>query len=135
MKNGGASGAWGRDGTALFPLSDNIALGELRAILHAVRHIRESAPHTDLIVLGTDSMNAKAWAQNGYAKSIGANPILRDLDDILGACRLYLVYVNTEENGADAPSRGLSIVDEKVKVSRERLEAGLGLQRGDHFGQ
>ena len=111
-------------GTGTFPRHEQIALGELRAILQAVAALRKERPLLDLIVLGTDSLNAKAWVQNQYAKCAEATPLLAELERLLGATRLYLVYIDTDENGADAPSRGLELDEAKVRRSRARLAQG-----------
>ena len=82
-----------------------IGVGELAAILLAVVSMFETFPSSTLAILATDSLNAKSWVERGYANNQRANELLAQLFRVLGQRRLYLVYVPTNDNLADRPSR------------------------------
>ena len=118
-----------------------IAVAELDAIILAVEEIlrrREKPPK--LIVLATDSQNAKNWIEKGHAKNATAMKLLKKLDGLLQESRLYLVYINTKHNVADQPSREEHMeparLVETIKVLSRASELAKGLWRisGDKVG-
>ena len=84
----------------------HIALGELEAALLAVTNAVRRGQQL-LIVLATDSMVTKHWLDSGIAHSKEALILLQKIDMLLTSSnsRLYTVYVNTNDNLADIPSR------------------------------
>jgi hypothetical protein len=90
--------------TGSFPAHYNIACGELYAIYQAV--ISVSEPNS-LIVLATDSQNAKSWVETRKTSSSEARELLRHIFDHLRQHkqRIYLVYVRSENNVADYSTR------------------------------
>jgi hypothetical protein len=87
-----------------------IAIEELRTVLQALVHMRQTCEREDrdfpdLIMLGIDSMHAKGIITNGVARTDIAVALLNDIYATLGASRLYLTYVPSLENPADALSR------------------------------
>ena len=120
----------------------NIALGELMAIVHGVRQLNAVAASTrgtdnaaldyNVMVIATDSMTAKSWAQKMCANNAEANVILRLLSEELADRRLYLVYIPSADNPADAPSREEALdVKTDVRIARAwnlLQEAGIHAQ-------
>jgi hypothetical protein len=87
-----------------YPATYSIALGELDAIVRAVRSVKE--PNT-LICLATDSMNAKHWVESAKAENETARSLLKLLFEHMESrgIRLYLVYVPSADNVADHATR------------------------------
>lgn len=118
-----------------------IAVGELQAVCDTVNAIltkRKNDP-PKVIVLATDSQNAKNWIEKGHAKNHEAMKLLRHLDELLAQkdadpVRLYLVYVKSEHNVADTPSRQDGDLEEDrlletMKVLKKASAAAKGLWR------
>jgi hypothetical protein len=122
---------------------DNIALAELQGIRLGVEFTLRHQPRSDLVVVATDSLNAKCWVEQGYSTTSKGDEMIGRIFKALGARRLYLVYVPTGCNVADEPSRQNTpgrldgerqrhvidtsnslIVDEKVRQTWARLELG-----------
>ena len=89
-----------------------IGCAELEAIVWAVedavrRHASQDGRPLGLIVVATDSLCAKGWAECMYSKTRAeARDLLRRLQRLLGdETRLLLPYVQSEANVADTPSR------------------------------
>ncbi len=87
-----------------YPRQYHIALGELHAIWKAVESVTD--PNA-LIILATDSMNAKNWVQSGKAQCREAYPILKAIFTHLKKYnqRIYVVYVPSAQNVADYATR------------------------------
>jgi hypothetical protein len=87
-----------------YPAEYSIALGELHAIVRAVRSVTE--PNT-LVCLATDSMNAKHWVESAKAENETARSLLKLLFGHMESrgIRLYLVYVPSADNVADHATR------------------------------
>ena len=97
---------------------NQIAYEELRAVIDLVEHINNtysSSPQNrpDVIMLGIDSMHVRGMIRRGMAKTEIGRELLRDLFFKLGSTRLFLHFVKSEDNPADAPSRDKP-VDEKL---------------------
>ena len=84
---------------------DTIALAELEAIWRCVVAIQKKEEDVDAIVMLTDSMNAKAWIERGYAITPEVQRLLKLIFQCLRHTRLYLRYIRSEWNLADLPSR------------------------------
>jgi hypothetical protein len=101
-----------------------IAIEELRAVLLALKHMREHLGESfpDLIMLGIDSTHAKGIIANGIARTDEAVDILKSIHDTLGASRLYLSHVPSALNPADALTRvDVDWSDEKWYTLVDRL--------------
>lgn len=87
-----------------FPAEFHIALGELFVIVMAVLSVTVRG---SLIIMATDSMNAKHWVESGKANNPEALRLLNLLFSHLRSfnLRLYLVYVPTGDNVADYSTR------------------------------
>lgn len=99
-----------------------IALAELYAILQAVLDPRSR--DCDLLVLATDSMTCKSWIERGCSPRDEANEMLQQILTTLENHnqRLYVIYVPTEENVADEPSRRKIWERVKLEATRRRLD-------------
>jgi hypothetical protein len=99
-----------------------IASAELLAIRNAV--LSDHALDHDLIVLATDSMTCKSWIERGCAPTSLANAMLKEIFLTLEqrAQRLFVIYVPTDDNVADEPSRDKQIIAAKERKTRARLE-------------
>ena len=127
-----------------YPPHYKIAVAELYAIYLGVKTVMSQKTPPKLIVLATDSQNAKNWIEKGHAKNQHAMELLREIDLLLDRSvektRLYLVYINTDDNVADQPSRGEQIerprLTETVKILTNANESAKGLWRvsGDKVG-
>ena len=82
-----------------------IAVAELEAIYRCIVAIQKKEEDVDLIVMLTDSMNAKAWIERGYSIIPEVQKLLKMIFLILKHTRLYLRYIRSEWNLADLPSR------------------------------
>ena len=91
-----------------------IALAELTAIQWMVSQLIRENPQLGLIVLATDSMNAKSWVENERANNEKANAILDTIFRALGERQIFLVWVPTDDNAADDPSRNKGLVARRV---------------------
>lgn len=110
-----------------YPSDHDIALGELFAIRNAVSSV--TVDHT-LVVLATDSMNAKRWIEAMKANNEQALVYLREIFLHMKKynLRLYLVYVPSKQNAADHATRphvtrDTSLFDQStVDATRKYLE-------------
>ena len=99
----------------------NIHLLELAGIVQAIIEVRkgelggEKQVQSLLIILGTDSMTAKAWCERLYARNQYANKLLCVLLDALGHTQLHLAYIPSDYNVADAPSRNAEIRPSRLR--------------------
>lgn len=118
--------------TRHYPSSYIIATGELFAINTTVEEIlrRPSKTPPKLIVLATDSQNAKNWVEKGHAKNKDAMALLNQLDELLGECRLYLVYIPTDDNIADCPSRKDPFEKHRYSKTCELLKIATASAKG-----
>ena len=122
-------------------MKGDIAIQELYAIYCLVR---DAAEHSDLIVLATDSMEAKNWCEQGHGRNDDCLHYLRLIDKLLDehSCRLYLTYVSTNINVSDLPSReDCQTLDESKAQSTldvlkiaEHNAKGLWWKSGDSTG-
>lgn len=115
-----------------------IAVAELQGINDTVAFIlneRQNDP-PKIIVLATDSQNAKNWVEKGHAKNKQAMALLRELDQMLEGrretpIRLYLVYVKSEDNVADTPSRGgQALENRRLENTLKALEMASASAQG-----
>ena len=88
-----------------------IAETELVAIIEAVEHAMQQPANPGdpltLIIIATDSLVAKGWVERGYSDRPRAQELLKRLRRALGesGVRVACVYVPSEDNVADDPSR------------------------------
>ena len=121
----GATRTWAaRDHT-----HDYIGCAELEAIVWAVAdavHLQASkgSRPLGLIIVATDSLCAKGWAECMYSKTRAeARVLLRKLQSLIGdQTRVMLPYICSESNVADAPSR--TDAGPPVEGSEALLDAG-----------
>lgn len=90
--------------------NSQIALEELRAVCLAIADITQfcsanNLPDPDAFLVAIDSMHAKGMITNGMAKTEQGRNLLSQLHKNLNGRRLYLRYIASDENPADAPSR------------------------------
>ena len=87
------------------PFNNDIAVGEMKAILITVREV--VARGGKLLILATDNLSCKYWIEKGHAKSPEIQEMLDSMHTMLAHhhCRLYVTYVNTNDNVADQLSR------------------------------
>ncbi len=116
-----------------FPKDYTIALGELHAIVAAVKSVTN--PHT-LVILATDSLNAKAWVEAAKAECPLARALLRELFEHMESLgiRLYLVYVPSACNVADHKTRVNTLqpgVEPQEWLPKPALQTSAILARGD----
>ena len=121
-----SDGAGSADAHRTYPnteASHFIGVAELRAIDLGVQWLVQRHPECTLLVIATDSLNAKGWVQKGCARNARANEILAELDTHLDGRRLYLVYVPTKDNVADEPSRNAKeLVAARIKATGDCLK-------------
>lgn len=93
-----------------------IAIEELRAVVELVSNLRNRFGNSmpDLIILGIDSTHAKGMITKNLARTSAACDLLDKLYEMLGGSRLYLLYVPSADNPADALTRN------DVKWSEEK---------------
>jgi hypothetical protein len=108
-----------------------IALAELIAIVNTVEGILQEGSQK-LIVIATDSQNAKNWIEKGFARNEKALPFLKKLDELLNdhRCRLYLTYIHTSINVADDPSHNRDIDNNKSQMTYRHLRQTYSLAQG-----
>lgn len=95
---------------------DIIAVAEAHAIHMAIMNALAAHPDGCLITIATDSLTAKAWHEKWYARNLRACQLLcRAHTAMTDAHRLALVYVPTDDNVADEPSRGKECEDDKLR--------------------
>lgn len=86
---------------------DYIGVAELRAAVKAVKDAMVGGDdQVCLVLMAGDSLCAKGWIERGYSKRLEARELLSELRSHLGSStRLMYVYVPSEDNVADGPSR------------------------------
>jgi len=89
-----------------------IGESELEAIVWSVRDaVVRSNKEVTCVAVATDSLCAKGWVERMYSERPAAQILLRELDDYLSgkitgrAIRISCIYVRTDDNIADVPSR------------------------------
>lgn len=110
--------------------ADRIAIGELQALLSLVETIlahdgRENAPK--LIMVAVDNMSVIGMVRRAYSESPQARPWLKKLFELLkkNASKLFVSYIASAKNPADAPSRGRPIAQpllDEIEASFRALE-------------
>lgn len=84
-----------------------IALAELEAVVETIKRImierRDNPP--DIFMIGIDSMAAKGMISRGFSKVKEARTLLKALSEATGGRKIFLHWVKSELNPADAPSR------------------------------
>merc|ERR1711991_115251 len=97
-----------------------IALAELEAVVVALELIKlDRGELPDIIMLGIDSMAAKGMIGRGFSKIGEARRYLKRLDKLLDGRKMFLQYVKSALNPADAPSRELQVNDTIQTLSPE----------------
>ena len=76
-----------------------------------------------MIVLATDNLSCKYWIEKGQARSEDIQKLLREIHHLLesASCRLYLTYVNTDDNFADEISRNKLVDETKLEKNHKLL--------------
>jgi len=82
-----------------------IVYEELRAVAMALQRLRDEQVMPDFVILAIDSMHAKGLISKGMANTTEAINLLREIDDHLGLSRLFMYYIPSADNPADALSR------------------------------
>lgn len=87
-----------------------IGEAELEAIVWCIKEAltpRKNKPLPELIIIATDSMCAKGWMERQFAEREVAQKLLMEVMDLLRnkSTRVCCVYVRTDNNVADIPSR------------------------------
>lgn len=100
-----------------------IARGEMLAIRDIVLSVCNQEVPPKLIILATDNMNCKHWVERGHCHHDDINDMLADVMNALKKiqCRLYVTYVPTDENFADAPTRDKPLDRSCLKKTHQRL--------------
>ena len=110
---------------------DTIAMGEIVAILWGVIAVIGLRPGADIIVVATDSLNAKAWVERRSSSKAEAIEVIERIFTALCGRRVYVVYVPSERNASDAPSRGQRAISAEALLATWRcLQHGLREARG-----
>lgn len=86
---------------------EGIALAELKAVVVSVRKMLELYPNDppDVYMIALDSMAAKGMISRGFSRVPRARELLKELFGMVGNRKIFLMYVESEKNPADAPSR------------------------------
>ena len=117
---------------------EQIALAELKAVVETVRKVIHSASgdRPDIFLIAVDSMAAKGMISRGYSRVRRARELLRELDELIDGRRCLVMYVKSEDNPADAPSRTTNKEEiwnkdqqEKWEKIRDTLEGHLKCAR------
>ena len=110
-----------------FQKEKKIAFGEMFAIKETVERLLKTRMNegrkTSMIVLATDNLSCKYWIEKGHARSEDIQNLLREIHHLLesASCRLYLTYVNTEDNFADEISRNKLVDATKLEKNHKLL--------------
>jgi hypothetical protein len=88
----------------------HIGIEELASVVDGVRDMKHHClalgkPFPHLILLGIDSSHAKGMIVNSLARSPESIDLLRQLDNLLGSSRLFMVQVPSKLNPADSLTR------------------------------
>ena len=86
---------------------EGIALAELKAVVVSVRKLIDLYPQhqPDMYMIAIDSMAAKGMISRGCSRVPRARELLRELFDMIGTRKIFIMYIESEKNPADAPSR------------------------------
>lgn len=115
-------------------LETEIALAELDAILLAVKMALKLEAKTKLLIVATDSMVAKGWAEKTLSANVQAQRMLDEIFELLEkvGARIVLPYVPTKDNWADVPTRSRiafgkveALYDEATAESRKKATERL----------
>lgn len=112
---------------------NQIAVAELQALVSTIREMHKSSKtKPDVYLVATDSMAAKGMIARGYSRVKRARELLRELMTEIGDRGLVIMYVESEKNPADAPSREK---DEKEHWNdkQEKLWNEVKKQLQDHL--
>ena len=107
-----------------FSKDDGIAFGEMLAIHRTVSSLLAMrTERTQVIFLATDNLACKYWIEKGHAKDEKMQQLLQQIHNELrqADCRLYVSYVNTENNFADEISRRKTLESWKLQNNHELL--------------
>ena len=99
-----------------------IALAELEAVVETIKQImierRDKPP--DIFMIGIDSMAAKGMISRGFSKVKEARTLLKALNEATGGRKIFLHWVKSELNPADAPSRNENArAEDNMKLWKE----------------
>jgi hypothetical protein len=83
----------------------HIALAELEAVIFAIEEMKKQRMLPDVFMIAIDSMAARGMISRGFSKVDEARVLLKKLDELIGDKIVFLHWVKSEENPADAPSR------------------------------
>lgn len=105
----------------------HIALAELEAVADALELIKKQRNGNlpDVIMLAIDSMAAKGMLGRGFSKIQAAREILKRIDSIKGNSKLFLIWVASEDNPSDAPSRNKDPFSEENMELFDKIEEKL----------
>ncbi|KAK3105648.1 hypothetical protein FSP39_002589 [Pinctada imbricata] len=94
---------------------DNIMIKEAKALLNALKSVHSRIRNTRLCVNVDNQAVVEAW-KNQYSTNDMLNSILKEIYKMVMEvqCLLTLVYIPSEDNSADEPSRKLSKNDCKI---------------------
>lgn len=86
---------------------DGIALAELKAVVVSIRKLIELYPQQqpDMYLIAIDSMAAKGMISRGFSRVPRARELLKELFQMIGTRKIFIMYIESEKNPADAPSR------------------------------
>ena len=106
-------------------------LAELHAIVMGVRAAfsrhDESRPRPSLVVVITDSQSARGRVERGYTANILSQRMLDELYEVLGAARIYIDYIPTDDNVADTPTRSDHLIENGSGLDEKRWAATSSL--------
>lgn len=86
---------------------EGIALAELKAVVVSIRKLLELHPNDppDTYMIAIDSMAAKGMISRGFSRVPRARELLKELFAMVGNRKIFIMYIESEKNPADAPSR------------------------------
>ena len=89
---------------------DSIVIAELSVVIDAIvevdaQRLRDGLSPADMFVVAIDSLGAKGMIERCYSRNPAARHLLRRLFDVLKGRWIFLQWVASELNPADAPSR------------------------------
>jgi hypothetical protein len=86
---------------------EGIALAELKAVVVSIRKLLELYPNDppDTYMIAIDSMAAKGMISRGFSRVPRARELLKELFHMVGTRKIFIMYIESEKNPADAPSR------------------------------
>lgn len=105
----------------------HIALAELEAVIVAIEKIKQQRQLPDIFMLAIDSMAAKGMLGRNFSKVKEARVLLKRLDELLDGRKLFLYWVASKLNPADAPSRSEdSFTNENILLFDDVVEELVG---------